>query len=69
MSVATFDEVIAKLRSPTRNQKLSMKAIKVSAAAFISVLENELPAGRNKDFVINQARQAAILANAVVVEG
>ena len=69
MSVATFDEVIAKLRSPTRDQKLAMNAIKVSAAAFIAVLENELPAGRNKDFVIKQVQQAAILANAVVVEG
>jgi hypothetical protein len=69
MSVATVEQVMARLRSPTKDQKSRMKCVKIAAAAFIAVLENELPAGRNKDFVINQARQAAILANAVVVEG
>lgn len=64
----TEAEVFRRLRRPTPDHKSRMKCIKVSAASFIKVLENELPDCPNKDFVIKQVQQAAILANAVVVE-
>lgn len=55
------------MRSPSADQKSRMKCVKVAAAAYLAVLENELPAGPNKDFVIRETRNAAMLANLAIM--
>jgi hypothetical protein len=55
------------IRRMNKDQKARLKNIKLMAVAYLDVLERELPAGRNKTWIIRQTKVAADLAALVLL--
>jgi hypothetical protein len=50
----SMEKLARDIRRMNKDQKSRMKNIKVMAAAYLDVLERELPDGRNKTWMIRQ---------------
>ena len=55
----SMEKLARDIRRINKDQKLRLKNIKVMAAAYLDVLQRELPPGMNKDWAIRQTKLVA----------
>jgi hypothetical protein len=63
----SMEKLARDIRRMNKDQKLRLKNIQVMAAAYLDVLERELPDGRNKTWMIRHTKVAADLAPLVLL--
>jgi hypothetical protein len=62
-----MEKLARDIRKMNKDQKLRLKKIKVMAAAYLDVLERELPPGMNKNWALRQTKLVADLAPALLL--
>jgi hypothetical protein len=60
----SMEKLARDIRRMSKDQRLRLNNIKVMAAAYLDVLQRELPPGMNKDWALRQTKLVADLAPA-----